>query len=368
MLNYPRMSLIREPGLQKSSSLILIVVCVLLMALFVPSTVFASPDRRSLEFQKRRVQAQLNDLNASLDEAVEAYNYANYKLATTKKKITKIQKDISLTEKEISRLETLISARARTLYTLDLQNFLTVLLGAEDFSEFITNLRMVERILGKEAELDSAYKAKREKLKRDRQELADLLAEQKALVAKLKKQKSYIEARVREKERLLSAIDARIREAIRQEEISRQRLAAARRSVTFVSTVSERNVYVSRGTSRGGNERVVQIALSLLGRPYRWGAAGPNAFDCSGFTMYVYAQIGISLPHSSAAQYYSGRRVSYDELQPGDLVFFARRGGRISHVGIYIGGGNFVHAPQTGDVVKISSLSSHGGYVGAVRP
>ena len=104
--------------------------------------------------------------------------------------------------------------------------------------------------------------------------------------------------------------------------------------------------------------------MKYLGIPYAWGGASPAGFDCSGLVMYVYAQLGILLPHYAAAQYGFGSPVSRDQLQPGDLVFFDG----LSHVGIYIGGGQVVHAPQTGDVVKISSLSDFGaGYVGARR-
>lgn len=104
--------------------------------------------------------------------------------------------------------------------------------------------------------------------------------------------------------------------------------------------------------------------MRYLGAPYRWAAAGPNAFDCSGFTMFVYRQVGVSLPHSSRAQIGHGQRVSRGDLQPGDLVFF---GSPIHHVGIYVGGGNYIHAPRTGDVVKISSMN-RSGYAGACRP
>jgi peptidoglycan DL-endopeptidase CwlO len=102
-----------------------------------------------------------------------------------------------------------------------------------------------------------------------------------------------------------------------------------------------------------GRTDVVAIALRYLGIPYRWAGASPSTgFDCSGLVMYVYAQVGISLPHSSYAQWGMGTPVSRADLEPGDLVFFNGE----SHVGIYIGGGQFVHAPHTGDVVKISSL------------
>ncbi len=92
--------------------------------------------------------------------------------------------------------------------------------------------------------------------------------------------------------------------------------------------------------------------MQYLGVPYVWGGASPGGFDCSGFVMFVYAQMGVSLPHHAADQYNYGTPVSRDQLEPGDLVFFDGLG----HVGIYIGGGQFVHAPHTGDVVKISSL------------
>ena len=93
--------------------------------------------------------------------------------------------------------------------------------------------------------------------------------------------------------------------------------------------------------------------MQYLGIPYKWGGASPSTgFDCSGFTMYVYAQVGVSLPHHAASQYGMGTPVSKGELQAGDLVFFNGLG----HMGMYIGGGSFIHAPHTGDVVKISSL------------
>jgi cell wall-associated NlpC family hydrolase len=113
-----------------------------------------------------------------------------------------------------------------------------------------------------------------------------------------------------------------------------------------------------------GHPEAATIALRYLGVRYQWGGATPAGFDCSGLVMYVYAQLGVSLPHYAAAQYGMGQPVSRAQLQPGDLVFFDG----LNHVGIYIGGGQVVHAPQTGDVVKISSISDWGAwYVGARR-
>ena len=116
----------------------------------------------------------------------------------------------------------------------------------------------------------------------------------------------------------------------------------------------------------------VSIADQFLGIPYRWGGADPlTGFDCSGLTMYVYAQLGIQLPHYAADQWNGLPHVDASQLEPGDLVFFEPRSNGPGHVGIFAGGDNFIEAPHTGDVVKIASLSEEAarlGYVGAARP
>jgi cell wall-associated NlpC family hydrolase len=120
--------------------------------------------------------------------------------------------------------------------------------------------------------------------------------------------------------------------------------------------------HINKRASRG--LRAVQIANHLTGIPYRWGGASPRAgFDCSGLVQYVYAKVGIQLPHYAAGQYGHGRRVSRGSLRAGDLVFFSGLG----HVGIYAGGGKFIHAPRRGTTVRWSRLSSHGSYYGATR-
>ena len=118
--------------------------------------------------------------------------------------------------------------------------------------------------------------------------------------------------------------------------------------------------------------RAVRVALQYLGVPYVWGGADPlTGFDCSGLTMYVYAQLGIQLTHYTGSQFYEGARIPPWALKPGDLIFFEPSSRGPQHEGMYIGGGRFIQAPHTGDVVKISSLSQPGyafGFVGAVRP
>ena len=110
-------------------------------------------------------------------------------------------------------------------------------------------------------------------------------------------------------------------------------------------------------------EIVLARARAQLGKPYVYGSAGPNSFDCSGFTQFVWAAAGVSLPHNAAAQYASTRRVPLKDMRPGDLVFSSGLG----HVGIYIGGGRMIHAPHSGRTVEISPLRSSAMGAGRVR-
>jgi len=119
-------------------------------------------------------------------------------------------------------------------------------------------------------------------------------------------------------------------------------------------------VYSVEAGSNPYANTILSAAYSKLGTPYKWGAEGPNAFDCSGFVKWCYAKAGISLPHSSSGQKNAGTQISVSAAQPGDILW------KSGHVGIYIGGGKYIHAPNTGDVVKISSVSGS-GFVCAVR-
>ena len=156
--------------------------------------------------------------------------------------------------------------------------------------------------------------------------------------------------------------------------VAQQQAAQARINQTVVGVTAQAPAPTSTGdpsavttvappSHYGG---VVGVAMAQLGKAYVWGAAGPDVFDCSGLVVYSYGAMGVSLPHSSYALWNVGVYVSQDQLQPGDLVFFDGLG----HVGIYIGGGQFIHAPHTGDVVKISNLNEGwyaATYVGARR-
>lgn len=129
------------------------------------------------------------------------------------------------------------------------------------------------------------------------------------------------------------------------------------RYIPAVCTDVRRDVIIDRMLFNSNGQRVVDIAANYVGVPYVYGGQSPSGFDCSGFTSYVYSQLGINLPHSSSAQAGYGVAVEKSDLMPGDLLFFNTRGG-ISHVGLYVGNGQFIHAPVPGSSVSYADLHS----------
>lgn len=170
--------------------------------------------------------------------------------------------------------------------------------------------------------------------------------------------------RIAEEEKARQAEEAR-----KQAEAEAKAKAAAAAAAASSKTSSKvpTPTFSSSGTASGSS--IVSTAMNYLGVPYVWGGSSPKGFDCSGFVQYVFRQNGVSLPRTAASQKSASPSISRSSLQPGDLVFFSNGGG-ISHVGIYIGNGNMVHAPHTGDVVKVSSINSSyyiNHYAGAAR-
>ena len=146
-------------------------------------------------------------------------------------------------------------------------------------------------------------------------------------------------------------------------------LAAAQASMEGVPTSIPALLPIVAGNGIGA--QAVALAEHFLGVPYVWGGATPSGFDCSGLVMYVYGMLGVRLPHYSGYQWYAGPHIALNQLQPGDIVFFHPSSNGPQHEGLYIGNGQFIHAPHTGDVVKVSSLYDTQyalSYVGAVRP
>jgi cell wall-associated NlpC family hydrolase len=327
--------------------------------------------------QAQSVLEQIHAIDLQVERAAEAYNLANIKLEGIKQEQAENAVRLTVARKSLARANRLLEERVVAIYTSgERSTAVDVLLGATSIEDLINRLDTVERVSDQDAAVLRQVTSFRNQVKLRERKLRQANAAQRRVVAERAAQREAVESKLRSRQALLASIQSEIqeiqaRERARQAELARQ--ARARLAATPAPApsggqpelvASSAAVPAAPAPTHGG---VVGVAMQYLGVPYVWGGASPSGFDCSGFVMYVYAQVGVSLPHNAAAQYGYGSPVSRSELAPGDLVFFDGLG----HVGIYIGGGQFIHAPHTGDVVKISSLGDSwyaSTYVGARRP
>jgi peptidoglycan DL-endopeptidase CwlO len=330
----------------------------------------------SKQAQAQSVLAQIQGLDASLEHAIDAYNLANDKLNAIRADLRDNRVDLTIAQKNLKRSQRALAARVVALYTSgESDSTLDVLVGSSSLEELVNGLEAVSRVSSQDTRVLTDVKTFRTQVKRRRAFLKHAREEQSRLVAERAATKASIEGRLAQRQSLLSSIRSEITamraaEQRRQAELARQaraRLAAPQPLVPELASVATSGQvsigFPSAPPSRYGG--VVGIAMQYLGIPYVYGGSTPAGFDCSGFIMYVFAQVGVSLPHNAAAQYGYGTPVDRSQLQAGDLVFFNGLG----HAGIYIGGGSFIHSPHTGDVVKISSMTGWyaSTYVGARR-
>jgi cell wall-associated NlpC family hydrolase len=322
------------------------------------------------------VLAQIQAMDAQMEKAVEAYNAANVRLDQIKHDLEVNQARLQTAKKNLVKARAQVSARLVALYTSDEPDTLSIIFGASSLGDLIERIDSANRIADEDARIAAEVKQYRNEVQTRQQALVKAQADQEEVVAERASQRASIESQLAERQALYSSIKDQIAQLEAAERARQARLAAQAKAAANQQQSAPAPAPApapSSGDSSGSSapppathSSVVSIALQYLGVPYVWGGASPSGFDCSGLTMYAYAKVGVYLPHNAAMQYGMGSAVSQSQLAPGDLVFFSG----LSHVGMYIGGGRFVHAPHTGDVVKISSLSESwyaATYVGARR-
>jgi cell wall-associated NlpC family hydrolase len=319
----------------------------------------------SIEGKRAEAQAvldQIRGIDADLERAVESYNFANVQLQRIQGDLKANARHLVIAKSSLEHAQTHLSDRLVSLYMNGNGGTSTIeiLLGANSLDDVLNRLDAVERVSNQDAEVLADVRAFKTEVKTRKAKLQKAQRDQKRVVAERVSQKRAVEARLASRQQLYSSIKGQIAQLEAAERRRSAQLAAqaqarvaAQGAGAVEQTESADLQELSSNVAPSQYGGVVGIAMQYLGVPYVWGGASPSGFDCSGFIMYVYAQLGVSLPHHAASQFSVGTPVSRDQLEAGDLVFFNGLG----HAGIYIGGGNFVHAPHTGDVVKVSSLS-----------
>jgi cell wall-associated NlpC family hydrolase len=325
------------------------------------------------------VLAQISRIDASLERARTRYEASTRKLHVIDHSLAINKVGLGAAKANLKASQRALRQRLVTIYvSRDDQSTLGVMLGAKSITDLVTRIEAVQSISSQDvAVMNQVVSFKKEVTQRQRA-LVRAHREQAALVRQRAAARNSLAVQLSHQQRLLGSIKNQISQLVAQARARALASAAAARArynaaasaaaleaanAAVGATASTPDGTVAPPSQFGG---VVGIAMRYLGTPYVWGGASPGGFDCSGLVAYVYAQVGVSLPHYTGAQWNVGVPVSHSDLQPGDLVFFDGLG----HVGIYIGGGQFIHAPHTGDVVKISSLSESwyaSTYVGARR-
>jgi peptidoglycan DL-endopeptidase CwlO len=324
----------------------------LFAALLLAGPATPQPTIESKESEAQQVLAQIQQIDADLGHAVEAYNAAEIELDGIRAEQRLNQSRLEIARSNFSRAQANLDARIVELYTSGESDVLEVLLGASSLDELLDRIDTANRVSAEDSKIVDEVRTFRAEMKRREAALARARERQEAVVAERAARRAAIESQLAERQRLLSSIKSEI-EQLKAAEAARQRRleAEARARLSAPTSAPVVSTTSAPPATHGG---VVGIAMQFLGTPYQWGGSSPSTgFDCSGFVMYVYSQVGVSLPHNAAMQYSYGSPVSRSQLQAGDIVFFNGLG----HNGIYIGGNQFIHSPHTGDVVKISSLS-----------
>jgi len=371
-----------------------------LVALFAAVGAGASPSIQEKRAQAQAILEQVQQLDGEVGDASERWNGANYKLGLIGDELSSARVDLVRARRGVKTSQARVAARLREIYVNgEPAGAVEVLLGAKSLQEIVDVLDATKRVTAQDTRIAKELKTYRTQAAKRKEQLIQARAQQAHVVQQRAAERAAIEAKLAQRRQLLSSVQAEVQQLVAQEQARQAALrrqaeqrqaaaAAARRQSAATAArqqaaqegslnaetastdaaapaadpVASSDAYpfsdpvipVAPPAEAGRAAQVVSIAMQYLGIPYVWGAASPAAgFDCSGLTMYVFNQVGVSLPHYAAAQYGMGVAVSKDQLEPGDLVFF--RG--LGHMGMYIGGGSFIHAPHTGDVVKISSLS-----------
>jgi peptidoglycan DL-endopeptidase CwlO len=367
------------------NALALVVAVVLSMSLTLSaaSPGFCAPTNSAIKAKRKQADVasrKLEDLQAQVELCYEEHAQIEDSLAQTRQRISIVRKQFDDASQELSRSRRQLEARATTIYRSGSVDLIAVFVGAADFNDFVTRFDLMRRIGRSDAALVSAVKDAKAKVEEAQMSLEAREAEQVALRQQARDKQQQYQTASTEQQKYLASLESQLKKLIVQERARQQRVADARAAAAAAKARA-----AGKGTGSdfdksklgAAHDEVVAVARRFLGVPYVWGGTSPSGFDCSGLCQYSYKQLGINIPRTSREQFKIGTYIPpdrQDALAKGDLVFFGYNGdpGRVHHVGIYAGGGDFIEAPAAGLDVCVSSLtgriSSRGDYVGAVRP
>jgi cell wall-associated NlpC family hydrolase len=371
----------RRPRLRPVAALIALLF-VALAAGFAPGA--AQADRLAdARAEADRAQSELEVLDDRVAVAAEQYNAAQVQLDETDAKISENQKALRASKSNLAVSRVELSRMLVDAYRQGNPDLVALLLNAGSIDQLIDQSRFVQRVTMHAQQVVRDVRSYAHDVRQREAALDRERATRSSALQQREAEKAAIEDTLAERQRLLDSLGSEIQQILSRR-LAAQRAAEAQLAANAggvladataaaagqdfalggsVDGGSDAGTYITPPASSSTGGSAASIALGQLGTPYVWGGGAPGGFDCSGLIAWAYAQVGVSLPHHAASQYAMGTPVPMDALEPGDIVSFHGSG----HAGIYIGGGQYVHAPQTGDVVKVSSLADRSDIDGAVR-
>jgi cell wall-associated NlpC family hydrolase len=321
-----------------------------------------------------RIQAQLDAQGNRISQLDEQYNRAQMNVASTQASLTKAQADLAAANRRFADVKSRMSQAAVNAYMHGGNTSMVEQLVKSDGRDLAVRKQYVEAAAADQNSALDQLRAARQDLEANRARLSASSDAAKTAASKLASQKAAIDQAISAQEATLGKVKGDLAQLIAQDQ-ARKAADAERRAKAELAARAAAPARASRGPGAKipagppppvghGAGAAVSTARAQIGKPYVYGAAGPDSFDCSGLTMYAWRAGGVSLPHSSQSQYAGTTHVSTSALQPGDLLFYYSD---IHHVAMYSGGGMMIEAPHTGASVREVPMRFD-SLVGASRP
>lgn len=362
--------------MKKKGICLALVVATLAMTTSFGTQVKADPTLDSAKSQYsealQKVEAvneQVRKLDSEISALVDKQNTTEQSISEKQDEIAKKQEEVEKTKAELQKSEDDFKKRVRAVYKNGNDVVINVLVESKSMGDLLERTQTVKEVSKREKTIMETIKTEKIALEKAKAKVEEEVVTLNSLKDELQKQIDEVNKQKEEQQVALAEAEsvknkyATEVKAIEDEMAAEAARLQAIREQQATATIAQATSTPSRGpeTTTATAAAVLAEAQKHLGKPYVWGAKGPNSFDCSGFVQYVFRQVGISAPAPTYTQEKLGTYVAKGQEQPGDLVFFGQVG-NTHHVGIYVGSGMYIHAPQTGDVVKYSYLSGSRDY------
>jgi Cell wall-associated hydrolases (invasion-associated proteins) len=311
---------------------------------------------RKAREQRESLEIKVEDMDNQIESIMTLIESNKQSILQIEGMVKEVETQIGILDKEIEEDQELLDKRVRAIYITGSDSYVKVLLDSDGFSDFMSRMEGISRVIAYDRNIINDIKQKQSIAATKKKELLDRRVELSDLKSSNEQKLKDMDSTIKEQKKLLEDLK-------KQEQVYASDAAETKSEIDEL--LRQINVYnissVQPDSSRGnlnlfGNE-VIAYAAGFIGTPYVWGGTTVNpGFDCSGFTQYVYAHFGVKLGRTTYDQIKDGISIARDQLQPGDLVFFGTADNP-HHMGIYVGNNFFIHAPRTGDVIKISPMT-----------